>query len=111
MEPDLRRGRVQGRAGLRLAWIAITAPHGEAGGCHSLLVRRRISDGELAFYRCWTPQPAPLRLLVRVAGTRWNVETCFQTGKTLGLDEPQVRRWDSWYRHATWSCSPTPSSP
>jgi SRSO17 transposase len=29
------------------------------------------------------------------------VETCFQTGKTIGLDEPQVRRWDSWYRHTT----------
>jgi hypothetical protein len=36
-----------------------------------------------------------------VVGARWNVETCFQTGKTIGLDEPQVRRWDSWYRHIT----------
>jgi SRSO17 transposase len=83
------------------AWIAITPPAGEADGHHSLLVRRRISDGELAFYRCWSPRPAPLRTLVRVAGTRWNVETCFQTGKRIGLDEPQVRRWDSWYRHVT----------
>ena len=83
------------------AWITITAPAGEAGGCHSLLVRRRISDGELAFYRCWTARPVPLRTLVRVAGTRWNIETCFQTGKTIGLDEPQVRRWDSWFRHVT----------
>ena len=83
------------------AWIAITPPSGEAPGCHSLLVRRRISDGELAFYRCWTPQPVPLRTLVRVAGTRWKVETCFQTSKTIGLDEPQVRRYDSWYRHTT----------
>jgi SRSO17 transposase len=83
------------------AWIAIIPPAGEAGGCHSLLVRRRISDGELAFYRCWSPRPVPLRVLVRVAGTRWNVETCFQTGKRIGLDEPQVRRWDSWYRHVT----------
>ena len=66
-----------------------------------MLIRRRISDGELAFYRCWSPRPVPLRALVTVAGTRWNVETCFQTGKTIGLDEPQVRRWDSWYRHTT----------
>jgi hypothetical protein len=28
-------------------------------------------------------------------------ETCFQTSKTIGLDESQVRRWDSWYRHTT----------
>jgi SRSO17 transposase len=83
------------------AWIGILAPDDETAGCHSLLVRRRISDGELAFYRCWSPQPVPLRTLVTVAGTRWNVETCFQTGKRVGLDEPQVRRWDSWYRHTT----------
>jgi SRSO17 transposase len=83
------------------AWITIAPPHDEADGCHSLLVRRRISDGELAFYRCWSPHPVPLRALVHVAGVRWNVETCFQTGKTIGLDEPQVRRWDSWYRHTT----------
>jgi SRSO17 transposase len=83
------------------AWITITPPDGEAAGQHTLLIRRRISDGELAFYRCWSPHPVPLRVLVTVAGTRWNVETCFQTGKRIGLDEPQVRRWDSWYRHTT----------
>jgi SRSO17 transposase len=83
------------------AWLTITAPADESAGCHSLLVRRRISDGELAFYRCWSPRPVPLRALVTVAGTRWNVETCFQTSKIIGLDEPQVRRWDSWYRHTT----------
>ncbi|MFI6263268.1 IS701 family transposase [Micromonospora sp. NPDC051006] len=83
------------------AWIGITAPADESTGHHWLLVRRRISDGELAFYRCWSPQPVPLRVLVRVAGTRWSIETCFQTGKTIGLDEPQVRRWHAWYRHVT----------
>jgi SRSO17 transposase len=83
------------------AWVAISPPAGEAAGCHSLLVRRRISDGELAFYRCWSPRPVPLRTLAWVAGIRWNVETCFQTSKRIGLDEPQVRRWGSWYRHVT----------
>jgi SRSO17 transposase len=83
------------------AWITITAPADEAAGQHSLLIRRRISDGELAFYRCWSRDRVPLHVLVRVAGTRWQVETCFQTGKATGLDEPQVRRWDSWYRHTT----------
>jgi SRSO17 transposase len=83
------------------AWITITAPDGYATGHHTLLIRRRISDGELAFYRCWSPTPVPLRVLVAVAGTRWRVETCFQTGKAIGLDEHQVRRWDSWYRHTT----------
>jgi hypothetical protein len=39
--------------------------------------------------------------LVTVAGIRWSTEENFQAGKGLtGLDEHQVRRWDSWYR---WS--------
>jgi hypothetical protein len=37
----------------------------------------------------------------RVDGHGTQPPTCFQTGKTIGLDEPQVRRWDSWYRHTT----------
>lgn len=83
------------------AWISITPPVDEAAGQHTLLIRRRISDGELAFYRCFSRQPVPLRVLVTVAGTRWRIETCFQTSKAIGLDEHQVRRWDSWYRHTT----------
>jgi SRSO17 transposase len=58
------------------------------GGEHSLLIRRNTSTGELAFYRCWTPRPATLAHLVRVAGTRWTVEKAFQTAKSqVGLDE------------------------
>lgn len=67
-------------------------------GC---LFRRRISDGELAFYRCWSPRPVTLATLVGVAGRRWVIETAFATSKSFGLDEHQVRRWASWYRHTT----------
>jgi SRSO17 transposase len=67
--------------------------------CWWLLVRRHCDTGELAFYRCYSPQPVPLRELVRVAGCRWTVEESFQAGKGLaGLDEHQVRRWVSWRR-------------
>jgi SRSO17 transposase len=94
-----------GAKGLReydWAWVAITAPEDETVGHHWLLVRRNLSDGELAFYRCWSLTPVGLPTLVRVAGTRWCVETCFQTAKgAVGLDEHQVRRWDSWYRYTT----------
>jgi SRSO17 transposase len=80
-----------GAKGLReydWAWVAITPPGDETGGHHCLLVRRRISDGELAFYRCWTPTTVGLRTLVAVAGTRWRIETCFQTSKNAtGLDQ------------------------
>lgn len=80
------------------AWVTICD---EGPGCHSLLIRR-ASDGELAFYRCWTPQPVPLTTLVRVAGTRWSVEEAFQQGKgQVGLDHYQCRQWKAWYRFTT----------
>lgn len=44
----------------------------------------------------------PLPTLVKIAGIRWITEENFQAGKGLtGLDEHQVRRWDSWYRWTT----------
>jgi hypothetical protein len=40
--------------------------------------------------------------LVNVAGQRWRTEENFQAAKGLaGLDEHQVRRWNSWYRWTT----------
>jgi hypothetical protein len=72
------------------AWHCISAGTGAKGprwydwawACahqpgHSLLIRRG-SDGELAFYRCWSPTPVTLVTLVRVAGMRWAVEEGFQ---------------------------------
>jgi superfamily II DNA or RNA helicase len=44
--------------------------------------------------------------------TRWSVEECFRAGKgEVGLDQHQVRTWDSWHRYTTLARSPTPSSP
>lgn len=80
------------------AWIAIAD---DDPGCHSLLIRR-ASDGELAFYRCWTPQPGTLSTLIRVAGARWAVEETFQLAKgQIGLDHYQCRQWTAWYRFTT----------
>jgi len=84
------------------AWVAVIPPADEATGFHWLLVRHRIADGELAFYRCYSPTRVGLPTLVRVAGTRWVVETYFQNAKgAVGLDQHQVRRWDSWHRYTT----------
>jgi SRSO17 transposase len=71
----------------------------EGEGPHWLLIRRRIADGELAFYRAHAPHPVPLAQLVHVAGSRWKVEDGFAGGKELtALDEHQVRSWTSWHR-------------
>lgn len=73
-----------------------------AGDGGQLLLRRNRRTRETAYYRCWSPQPATLGELVRVAGTRWRVEEFFQTGKGLaGLDQHQVRTYTSWIRWVT----------
>jgi hypothetical protein len=47
------------------------------GGRHSLLIRRSVDTGEMAFYRCWTPEAVPLTTLITVAGRRWSIEEAF----------------------------------
>jgi SRSO17 transposase len=73
-----------------------------AGWQRWLLVRRSLRTGEPAYYVCAGPTGLPLVALVRVAGSRWQVEEAFQAGKGLcGLDQHQVRRWRCWYRWVT----------
>jgi SRSO17 transposase len=95
----------QGSKGPRFydwAWITISADTDTdtvQEGRRWLLIRRNTRTGELAYYRCYSPQPAPLATLVRVAGRRWTVEESFQASKGLaGLDQHQVRSWTSWQR-------------
>jgi SRSO17 transposase len=81
------------------AWISIDPGR---PGHRWLLIRRNRRTRKLAFYRCYSPRHVPLAALVKVAGIRWTTEENFQASKELtGLDEHQVRRWDSWYRWTT----------
>ncbi|MET7952318.1 IS701 family transposase [Micromonospora sp. NPDC005324] len=85
-------------------WAFITLPLAadEHHGHHWLLLRRNRTTGELAFYRCWSPDLVPLHHLVAVAGRRWSIEESFQAAKTgLGLDQHQHRRWRAWHRWTT----------
>lgn len=85
-------------------WAFITLPLAadQHHGHHWLLLRRNRTTGELAFYRCWSPDLVPLHHLVAVAGRRWSIEESFQAAKTgLGLDQHQHRRWQAWHRWTT----------
>ena len=85
-------------------WAAVDIrPLREPGKGYWLLARRSIAKpGELAYYVCFGPAGTSLEELVRVAGTRWAIEECFEEAKgEVGLDQYEVRRWDGWYRHAT----------
>ena len=74
-----------------------------------LMVRRSLQPGEkgeleLAFYRCYSPEPVTLAELAAVAGARWGIEDCFAEAKNeAGLDHYQVRRYLARYRHVTLS--------
>jgi SRSO17 transposase len=86
------------------AWARVSIrPLRAPGEGFWLLVRRSLTNpAELAYYACAGPAATPLHELVRVAGTRWAIEETFQTAKgEVGLDQYQVRRYDSWYRHVT----------
>ena len=69
---------------------------------HYLLIRRSLTSGELAYYRCWSPAGATLAEFVKAAGARWAVEESFQAAKNeTALDHYQVRKHCAWYRHIT----------
>ena len=67
-----------------------------------LLIRRNITDGELAFFATWCPAGTPVTVLVTVEGQRWAIEDSFETAKNeLGLDHNETRSWHGWHRHVS----------
>jgi hypothetical protein len=108
-----RRTCGAGAMGPRLFdWVVASLPVGEhtpPGWGRWLLVRRQIltpdqidagKEPELAYYLCAGPPGTTDEDLIRVTGTRWAIEECFQTAKTeVGLDQ-YLRR-----------CQPTMAGP
>jgi SRSO17 transposase len=67
-----------------------------------LLIRRSLSDEDLAFFSTWCPAETPIETLVRVEGQRWAIEDAFETAKTeLGLTHNETRSWHGWHRHVS----------
>ena len=97
----------EGAKGPRLYDWAYLPYRGAASGWKAgLLVRRKIEkpDAPLAFYLTLAPEATGLAELVRVAGTRWAIEACFEAAKgEVGLDQYEVRSWTGWHRHVTLS--------
>src|SRR5262249_33399857 len=78
------------------AWIAAGSPR------HSLLGRRHLKTGALAFHYCFAPQGQLTGKagLIRAAGLRWPAEECFELGKGhFGLDQCQARLYTAVLRH------------
>ncbi|MCE7937024.1 IS701 family transposase [bacterium] len=65
------------------------------------LVQRSVSDpAESKVHRCFFPVETSLATPVRVAGSRWTIETDIEEAKgEVGLDHYEMRSWDGWHRH------------
>jgi len=83
-------------------WACLPFRGAPEGWQKGLLIRRRLSDGDLTFYFTFAPGGTALEELVRVAGTRWTIESGFEMAKgEVGLDQYEVRSWTGWHRHIT----------
>lgn len=67
-----------------------------------VLIRRTISDGDLAFFTTWCPAGTGIQTLVAIEGHHWANEDNFKIAKNeLGLDHNETRSWHGWHRHAS----------
>ena len=74
------------------------------------------NGSEPRYYLSNAPEDAPLEPLAYVGGSRWRIETEFETEKgEVGLDEYETRSWGGlasqaspyacWAEHSCWACN------
>jgi SRSO17 transposase len=86
------------------AWLPCRSD-AASGWKKGLLIRRKLATPDrFTFYLTLAPEEATLANLVRVAGLRWTIESCFEQAKgETGLDQYEVRSWTGWHRHVTFA--------
>ncbi len=73
---------------------------GKPGEIHWAVWRRNLDGSEPRYYLSNAPEDTPLETLACVGGSRWRIETEFQTEKgDMGLDEYETRSWAGWHHH------------
>ena len=62
--------------------------------------RRNLDGSEPRYYLSNAPEDTPLETLAYVGGSRWRIETKFETEKgDVGLYEYETRTWAGWHHH------------
>ena len=70
------------------------------GEIHWAIYRRNLDGSEPRYYLSNAPGDTPLETLAYVGGSRWRIETEFETEKSdVGLDEYETRTWAGWHHH------------
>ena len=78
------------------------------GEIHWAIYRRNLDGSEPRYYLSNAPEDTPLETLAYVGGSRWRIETEFETEKSdVGLDEYETRTpyqvrgrlWAGWHHH------------
>ena len=70
------------------------------GEIHWAVYRRNLDGSEPRYYLSNAPEDTPLETLAYVGGSRWRIETEFETDKSdVGLDEYETRTWAGWHHH------------
>ena len=95
---DPPQGR-RGDQGTPLVSVALAAP----GAPRPLGGRRRVREPtDLTASVVFAPPASALEAVVRVAGSRWTVESCGEAAQGEGgRDQEAGRRWTGWYRPLT----------
>jgi SRSO17 transposase len=83
-------------------WLPLAAPLASDWRRWVLVRRSRSTPTELTASVVFAPHATPLQEVVRVAGSRWTIESGFEEAKgEVGLDHYEVRTWTGWSRHMT----------
>ena len=64
------------------------------------IYRQNLDGSEPRYYLSNAPEDTSLETLAHVGGSRWRIETEFETEKSdIGLDEYETRTWAGWHHH------------
>ena len=80
-------------------WVRPTSRR-KPGEIHWAIYRRNLDGSEPRYYLSNAPEDTPLETLAYVGGSRWRIETEFETEQSdVGLDEYETRTWAGWHHH------------
>ena len=70
------------------------------GDIHWAVYRRNLDGSEPRYYLSNAAEDTMLETLAYVGGSKWPIETEFETEKgDVGLDEYETRSWAGWHHH------------